>query len=155
LVGSKVAAFIVVPANLVEQWQDEMGERFGLEFFIVTDHDIAPSRIGNPFEERNRFTVTQRARRYCGCRLWGGHRRAGVSPGWGAGGRESVTASPVPLGLTQNRRSVSCGIPPSDAWGGDVCAGGVAGGQDRLGEGRGEEGFAGDIGDHHTGLVGR
>jgi hypothetical protein len=57
LVGSKVAAFIVVPANLVEQWQDEMGERFGLEFFIVTNHDIAPSRIGNPFEGTVHLTV--------------------------------------------------------------------------------------------------
>jgi len=30
-----------------------MGERFGLEFFILTNQDIEASRIGNPFEERN------------------------------------------------------------------------------------------------------
>ena len=51
--GDLQRCLIVAPGNLVEQWQDEMGERFGLEFFILTNQDIEASRIGNPFEERN------------------------------------------------------------------------------------------------------
>ena len=51
--GDLHRCLIVAPGNLVEQWQDEMGERFGLEFFILTNQDIEASRIGNPFEERN------------------------------------------------------------------------------------------------------
>jgi len=51
--GDLRRCLIVAPGNLVEQWQDEMGERFGLEFFILTNQDIEASRIGNPFEERN------------------------------------------------------------------------------------------------------
>jgi superfamily II DNA or RNA helicase len=51
--GDVHKCLIVAPGNLVEQWQDEMGERFGLEFFILTNQDIEASRFGNPFEERN------------------------------------------------------------------------------------------------------
>jgi superfamily II DNA or RNA helicase len=51
--GDLHRCLIVAPGNLVEQWQDEMGERFGLEFFILTNQDIEASRIGNPFEDRN------------------------------------------------------------------------------------------------------
>jgi superfamily II DNA or RNA helicase len=51
--GDLRRCLIVAPGNLVEQWQDELGERFGLEFFILTNQDIEASRIGNPFEERN------------------------------------------------------------------------------------------------------
>jgi superfamily II DNA or RNA helicase len=51
--GDLRRCLVVAPGNLVEQWQDELGERFGLEFFILTNQDIEASRVGNPFEERN------------------------------------------------------------------------------------------------------
>jgi superfamily II DNA or RNA helicase len=51
--GDLRRCLIVAPGNLVEQWQDEMADRFGLEFGIVTNQTIEASRIGNPFEERN------------------------------------------------------------------------------------------------------
>ena len=44
---------IVAPGSLVEQWQDEFGEKFGLEFDILTREMIESSRSGNPFEDRN------------------------------------------------------------------------------------------------------
>ncbi len=44
---------IVAPGSLVEQWQDELGEKFSLEFDILTREMIETSRSGNPFGERN------------------------------------------------------------------------------------------------------
>ena len=44
---------IVAPGSLVEQWQDEFGDKFGLEFDILTREMIESSRSGNPFEDRN------------------------------------------------------------------------------------------------------
>ena len=46
---------IVAPGSLVEQWQDELGEKFGLEFDILTRDMIESSRSGNPFEDRDRM----------------------------------------------------------------------------------------------------
>ena len=46
---------IVAPGSLVEQWQDELGEKFGLEFDILTRDMIERSRSGNPFEDRDRI----------------------------------------------------------------------------------------------------
>ena len=46
---------IVAPGNLVEQWQDELGEKFGLEFDILTRDMIDSSRSGNPFDDRDRL----------------------------------------------------------------------------------------------------
>ena len=46
---------IVAPGSLVEQWQDELGEKFGLEFDILTRDMIESSRSGNPFEDRDRL----------------------------------------------------------------------------------------------------
>jgi SNF2 family DNA or RNA helicase len=40
---------IVAPGSLVEQWQDELGEKFGLEFDMFTRDRIEGSRSGNPF----------------------------------------------------------------------------------------------------------
>ena len=48
---------IVAPGSLVEQWQDELGEKFGLEFDILTRGLIESSRSGNPFEDRNGLIV--------------------------------------------------------------------------------------------------
>ncbi|WP_170755620.1 helicase-related protein [Ruegeria lacuscaerulensis] len=46
---------IVAPGSLVEQWQDELGEKFGLEFDILTRDMIESSRSGNPFNDYNRL----------------------------------------------------------------------------------------------------
>src|SRR6056297_3310636 len=46
---------IVAPGSLVEQWQDELGEKFGLEFDILTRDMIESSRSGNPFNDHNRL----------------------------------------------------------------------------------------------------
>jgi SNF2 family DNA or RNA helicase len=43
---------IVSPGSLVEQWQDELGLKLGLEFDIITRETIEASRSGNPFAEK-------------------------------------------------------------------------------------------------------
>ena len=44
---------VVAPGSLVEQWQDELGEKFDLEFDILSREMIETSRSGNPFDDRN------------------------------------------------------------------------------------------------------
>ena len=44
---------VVAPGSLVEQWQDELGEKFKLEFDILTRDMVASSRSGNPFNDKN------------------------------------------------------------------------------------------------------
>jgi superfamily II DNA or RNA helicase len=51
--GDLERCLVVCPANLAEQWQDELSEKFGLEFDIVGRNDIEGSRTNNPFAERN------------------------------------------------------------------------------------------------------
>lgn len=46
---------IVAPGSLVEQWQDELGQKFGLEFDILSRDMIETSRSGNAFNDRNRL----------------------------------------------------------------------------------------------------
>lgn len=46
---------IVAPGSLVEQWQDELGEKFGLEFNILSRDMIESSRSGNPFNNHDRL----------------------------------------------------------------------------------------------------
>ena len=46
---------VVAPGSLVEQWQDELGEKFGLEFDILTRDTVESSRSGNPFDDRDRL----------------------------------------------------------------------------------------------------
>ena len=48
---------VVAPGSLVEQWQDELGEKFNLEFDILSRDMIENSRSGNPFNDRNRLIV--------------------------------------------------------------------------------------------------
>lgn len=48
---------IVAPGGLVEQWQDELGQKFNLEFDILTRDMIETSRSGNPFGDRDRLIV--------------------------------------------------------------------------------------------------
>ena len=46
---------VVAPGSLVEQWQDELGQKFNLEFDILTRDMIETSRSGNPFNDRDRL----------------------------------------------------------------------------------------------------
>ncbi|MGD9585151.1 MAG: DEAD/DEAH box helicase, partial [Lysobacterales bacterium] len=42
---------IVAPGSLVEQWQDEMFEKFGLSFSLFSREQVEQSRSGNPFDD--------------------------------------------------------------------------------------------------------
>ena len=42
---------IVAPGSLVEQWQDELFEKFGLSFALFSREQIEQSRSGNPFDD--------------------------------------------------------------------------------------------------------
>jgi len=44
---------VVAPGSLVEQWQDELGEKFNVELDILSRDMIETSRSGNPFNDRN------------------------------------------------------------------------------------------------------
>lgn len=46
---------IVAPGSLVEQWQDELGQKFGLEFDILSRDMIETSRSGNAFNDHHRL----------------------------------------------------------------------------------------------------
>ena len=48
---------VVAPGSLVEQWQDELGQKFNLEFDILSRDMIENSRSGNPFSDRDRLIV--------------------------------------------------------------------------------------------------
>jgi len=51
--GDVARCLIVAPGSLVEQWQDELSEKFGLDFEIMSRARVEESRTGNPFLERN------------------------------------------------------------------------------------------------------
>ncbi len=53
--GTLERCLIIAPGNLVEQWQDELHEKFDLGFEILTRTRIEASRTGNPFAERPRL----------------------------------------------------------------------------------------------------
>src|SRR5438105_10018901 len=42
---------IVAPGSLVEQWQEEMFEKFGLSFTPFSREQVEQSRSGNPFDD--------------------------------------------------------------------------------------------------------
>jgi len=46
---------IIAPDSLVEQWQDELNEKFGTAFTIFTREMDNVSKSGNPFEENDRL----------------------------------------------------------------------------------------------------
>ena len=48
---------IVAPGSLVEQWRDEMFEKFGLEFRVFTKDLEAATPSGNPFEDIDHLIV--------------------------------------------------------------------------------------------------
>ena len=51
--GEIERCLVVAPGILVEQWQDELGEKFGLEFDLLTRDMVETSRTGNPFNDKN------------------------------------------------------------------------------------------------------
>src|SRR4051794_30366490 len=51
--GDLNRCMIVAPGSLVEQWQDELAQKLGLDFDIITRETIEASRSGNPFAERD------------------------------------------------------------------------------------------------------
>ena len=53
--GSLERCLIIAPGNLVEQWQDELHEKFDLGFEILTRTQIESSRTGSPFAEHPRL----------------------------------------------------------------------------------------------------
>jgi len=55
--GDVERCLIVSPGSLTEQWQDELDEKFGLPFDIISRDMIEASRTGNPFAERNLLIV--------------------------------------------------------------------------------------------------
>jgi SNF2 family DNA or RNA helicase/predicted nucleotidyltransferase len=51
--GDLARCMVVAPGSLVEQWQDELGEKLGLEFEIITRDSIDASRSGNPLADKD------------------------------------------------------------------------------------------------------
>jgi superfamily II DNA or RNA helicase len=49
--GDVERCLVIAPGSLVEQWQDELWQKFGLNFEILTRQMIESSRSGNPFIE--------------------------------------------------------------------------------------------------------
>lgn len=49
--GDLARCLIVAPGGLVLQWQDELGEKFGMEFDLLSREMIDASRTGDPFTE--------------------------------------------------------------------------------------------------------
>ena len=55
--GDLERCLIVAPGGLVEQWQEEMAEKFDVGFDLLTRDQIETSITGNPFVERNRLIM--------------------------------------------------------------------------------------------------
>ena len=51
--GDVARCLIVVPGSLVEQWQDELFDKFGLTFELMSRAAVEASRTGNPFTDKN------------------------------------------------------------------------------------------------------
>ncbi len=51
--GDLRRCLIISPGSLTEQWQDELSEKFGLYFDLLTRDMIAASRTANPFEHHD------------------------------------------------------------------------------------------------------
>ena len=51
--GDVERCLVVAPGGLVEQWQDELREKFGLRFDILTRDQVEAAHNANPFAERN------------------------------------------------------------------------------------------------------
>ena len=55
--GDLERCLIVAPGSLVEQWQEEMAEKFSLGFDLLTRDQIEASITGNPFVEKSRLIM--------------------------------------------------------------------------------------------------
>jgi hypothetical protein len=55
--GDLERCLVIAPGNLVEQWQDELKDKFDLTFDIVSRDQIETSDTGNPFVERSRLIM--------------------------------------------------------------------------------------------------
>ncbi len=55
--GDLKRCLIVAPGSLVEQWEDELREKFDLRFHIVSRDMIESSYHGNPFREHDRLIL--------------------------------------------------------------------------------------------------
>ncbi len=55
--GDVKRCLIIAPGSLVEQWQDEMGEKFGIDFEIFSRDMVEATRSGNPFSEKHLLIV--------------------------------------------------------------------------------------------------
>ena len=53
--GDTRRIMVVCPGGLVEQWQDELYEKFGLVFSIFTRDLVNNSHSGNPFDDQDRM----------------------------------------------------------------------------------------------------
>ncbi len=51
--GDLHRCLIVSPGSLTEQWQDELAEKFGLTFDLLTRDMVAAARTANPFEHNH------------------------------------------------------------------------------------------------------
>src|SRR5690606_21273837 len=50
--GDVERCLVVAPGSLVEQWQDELWQKFQLPFDILSRDMVEAARTGNPFTER-------------------------------------------------------------------------------------------------------
>jgi superfamily II DNA or RNA helicase len=50
--GDVERCLVIAPGSLVEQWQDELWQKFGLSFEILTKDMMEAARSGNPFGEK-------------------------------------------------------------------------------------------------------
>ena len=55
--GDLERCLIVAPGSLVEQWQDELSEKFDLAFDLLSREQVEASLTGNPFAEKRRLIV--------------------------------------------------------------------------------------------------
>ena len=53
--GDLKRCLIVTPGNLVDQWQDELDQKFGLAYEIFSREMVESTRSGNPFEEKDQL----------------------------------------------------------------------------------------------------
>ncbi|MBC6436886.1 MAG: DUF3883 domain-containing protein [Rhodobacteraceae bacterium] len=53
--GDVARCLIIAPGGLVEQWQDELAEKFALSFDLLTRDLAADAGAGNPFDTHNRL----------------------------------------------------------------------------------------------------
>ncbi len=51
--GDVERCLVIAPGSLVEQWQDELWQKFALDFRILTRDMIEAANSGNPFAEQN------------------------------------------------------------------------------------------------------